>query len=141
MKRSYFPDVNVWLALCAPNHVHGDIAKQWYRSITYGTLALCRVTQLGVLRLLTLQVVMQEYVHTNDEALNLLDVWVEEGSTKWVEEPPFVEKRFRTLSYSHLPSPKLWNDAYLSAFATEAGLTLVTFDQALAKRTPNAILL
>ena len=30
-------------------------------------------------------------------------------------------------------SPKLWQDAYLAAFAVAAGLSLVTFDQGFRK--------
>jgi predicted nucleic acid-binding protein len=32
-------------------------------------------------------------------------------------------------------------DSYLAAFAESGGLTLVTFDRALAGRTPNSVLL
>ena len=32
-------------------------------------------------------------------------------------------------------SPKVWNDAYLAAFARTAGLTLITFDRGFAQFT------
>ena len=35
------------------------------------------------------------------------------------------------LSLNSRPSPKLWSDAYLGAFAMAAGFTLVSFDRAL----------
>ena len=38
-------------------------------------------------------------------------------------------------------SPKMWMDAYLAAFAETAGLTLVTFDRALAGKVKGAMLL
>jgi predicted nucleic acid-binding protein len=40
----------------------------------------------------------------------------------------------------HRCSPKLWTDAYLAAFASVAGLTLVTFDRALGALVRNQAL-
>ena len=52
-----FPDINVWLAVAAPEHVHSGIAKSWWEQET-GFIAFCRLTQLGFLRLMTTAAVM-----------------------------------------------------------------------------------
>jgi predicted nucleic acid-binding protein len=49
-------------------------------------------------------------------------------------EPETIEPEFRRLSAFQSPSPKIWADAYLVAFAAVAGLKLVTFDRGLCAR-------
>jgi predicted nucleic acid-binding protein len=46
-------------------------------------------------------------------------------------EPDGLEPRLRLHSRLGSASPKVWADAYLVAFASTAGLKLVTFDRAL----------
>jgi predicted nucleic acid-binding protein len=58
-----------------------------------------------------------------------------------IEEPPSIERIFRALSRSRQPAPKDWADSYISAFAQDSGLRLVTFDQALQRRTGGSLLL
>jgi uncharacterized protein len=54
-----FPDVNVWLALTYEGHVHHIAAKRWFEPLDDEVrLFFCRVTQLGLLRLLTTEAVM-----------------------------------------------------------------------------------
>lgn len=44
-------------------------------------------------------------------------------------EPSDVEEDWRVLTSEHSFSVKIWNDAYLAAFARRAGLQLVSFDR------------
>ena len=47
-------DVNFLVALIYEKHVHHEAAMRWLASLPRGdTLALCRVAQMGVLRILT----------------------------------------------------------------------------------------
>jgi predicted nucleic acid-binding protein len=43
-------------------------------------------------------------------------------------EPACIEGHWRTFSQGHTFSPKLWNDAYLAAFAVGGNYDIVTFD-------------
>ena len=52
-----------------------------------------------------------------------------------------LESPLRVMTKAAIASPKTWMDAYLAAFAETAGLTLVTFDRALAGKTKGSILL
>jgi predicted nucleic acid-binding protein len=81
------------------------------------------------------------------EALSQRDCWLaydrllQSGAARFEDEPPGLEIRFRELSTTDIVSPKSWADAYLSAFAEAAGLTLITFDQSLHRRTKKSVLL
>jgi predicted nucleic acid-binding protein len=51
---SFFPDLNVWLALSVSGHSHSRRAWQWLDGLTDEvTLLFSRYTQIGLLRLLT----------------------------------------------------------------------------------------
>jgi uncharacterized protein len=65
---TFLPDVNVWVALAAERHVHHHIARLWFGNLQDGDLAFCRVTQMGLLRLLSNRHVIQEEVLAADEA-------------------------------------------------------------------------
>ena len=137
-----FPDVNVWIALTYRGHKHYGSACAWLDSIPdESELSFCRLTQIGFLRLLTTPVVMGNQVHTQEAAWQVYDDWLENGRAIYVEEPPAVEQIFRSLSHLPQPAPKDWADSYVCAFAQASGLQLVTFDQALQRRTPASILL
>jgi len=57
---TYLPDVDVWIALTADKHVHHRVAVSWFSGLRDESLAFCRITQLGFLRLLTNKHVMQD---------------------------------------------------------------------------------
>lgn len=52
-----------------------------------------------------------------------------------------LEQAFRNAASSDQASPKLWADAYLTAFAEVLGAQVVTFDRALARRCQGSHLL
>jgi toxin-antitoxin system PIN domain toxin len=140
MTSSVFPDVNVWLALSAPDHVHFPTAWRWYQSLDQGEmLYFCRMTQLGLLRLLTTRSLMGPGTLNQTEAWKAFDSWLEDANAEFLEEPAGLETAFRFRTGGSQASPKEWGDAYLAAFAEAAGLTLVTFDRALAGKVKGAV--
>jgi len=134
-----FPDMNVWLAMAAPEHVHSGLARRWWEKET-GTIAFSRLTQLGLLRLMTTAAVMDGGPLTIVEAWRVYDRFFEDDRVVFVSEPPEVEKRFREKATGRTVSPKVWADAWLLAFAQAAGGVLVTFDRALGPRGANCLL-
>jgi toxin-antitoxin system PIN domain toxin len=135
-------DVNVWVALNHEQHGHHAAAKQWYDAVpTSATLVFCRQTQLGLFRILTTSAAMGPEVLTQLECWQIYDRWISTGQVAWADEPLDLEIRLRALTDHAVASPKDWMDAYLAAFAEAAGLTLVTFDRALAGRAEGAVLL
>ena len=137
----FFPDINVWLALTFRRHVHHAIARRWLNSETEADLFFCRLTQLGLLRLLSTTSIMGDQVCSQVAAWTIYDGWLESGRAMFLDEPPAIGQTFRVISSSGRPAPKDWTDSYLAAFAQTSGLRLVTFDRALGQKTQDSILL
>ena len=89
---------------------------------------------MTVLRLLTAQAVMGKDVKKMHEAWDLWDRVYADDRIEFLSEPEAIEREFRNLSSLRSPSPKVWVDAYLLAFASVAGLRLITFDRGLQSR-------
>ena len=137
-----FPDINVWVALTHARHVHHYEARDWMASLDgHERFCFCRFTQLGLLRLLTAQAVVGDEVLDQAEAWAVYDRWLADDRVSLVEEPPGLERRFRSLTRTKQASPKAWADAYLIAFAEAGQLTLVTFDRAFRGRVKPLCLL
>jgi uncharacterized protein len=136
-----FLDANVWLALLWSRHVHSEKARLWFEQASEEQFFFCRFTQLTVLRLLTTEKIMGTDAKTMSEAWGLWDqIWAD-SRIAFLPEPDGLEKEFRANSRLPSRSPKLWADAYLLAFASVAGLKLVTLDRGLKSRGAEALLL
>jgi toxin-antitoxin system PIN domain toxin len=136
-----FLDANVWSALLWGRHIHPEKAREWLEGAPEEKLFFCRFTQLTVLRLLTSASVMGSDVRKMLEAWDLWDRVCADDRVAYLPEPEAMESEFRRQSRLGSPSPKVWADAYLLAFATVAGLKLVTFDRALRSRASDVFVL
>lgn len=134
-----FPDVNVWLALAAPEHVHNAIAKRWWEQEA-GSIAFSRLTQLGFLRLITTAAAMDGKPLSIAEAWRVYDRFYEDDRVIFVAEPPEIDRMFREKAVGRIASPKLWAGAWLLAVADAAEGLLVTFDNALGSRGAHCLL-
>lgn len=132
--KSYFPDINVWLALAYGGHRHHPIAGAWFEKLDVEQAIFCRITQLGFLRLLTNSAVMGEEIKNQREAWAIYDrLRSDERVSLYAElEPDRIEAEWRALTASRRFASQQWPDAYLVAFARTANLMLVTFDKGLA---------
>lgn len=122
-------DVNVLLALCYDGHVHHPQALTWLEGQDDFGVTLCRNTQLGLLRLLSNPVVMGQDACTLEQAWGVYDKILRDTRFEFITEPEGLEPFFRLYSSAGQVSPKLWQDAYLAAFARAAKLRLATFDR------------
>lgn len=129
-----FLDANVWLALIWSRHVHSEKAREWFARSDEEKFYFCRFTQITVLRLLTTAAVMGDDVKQMPQAWAVWDEICSDDRIAFLAEPESFEREFRTLSELRSTSPKVWADSYLLAFATVAGLKLITFDQGLRSR-------
>jgi uncharacterized protein len=136
-----FPDINVWLAILLADHVHRDLARAWWDADQSDVIAFIRFTQIGVLRLLTTAAAMNDEPLTMPEAWAAYDQLFIDDRVAFLDESPNVEGCFRRHVRVERASPKLWADAWLLAFAEEAGGTIVTFDRPLAARAQQSTLL
>jgi uncharacterized protein len=134
--------VNVWLALAHEIHPHHGLALEWGESLEDdAVLAFCRFTQLGLLRLLTNQSAMGADVLTQAKAWAVYDAFLKTAGARLLEEPRGIDRLFRQNTSRNEASTKQWADGYLAAFSMAAGIRLVTFDQALAAKVKEAVLL
>jgi predicted nucleic acid-binding protein len=63
------PDINVWVSIVSTSHEAHRSSTQWLAGVpTHESVVFCRVTQLGMLRLLTTSSVMKNEVMTQREA-------------------------------------------------------------------------
>jgi hypothetical protein len=131
---SFFPDLNVWLALSDGGHSHYVIARVWVNSLAPDDrLIFSRYTQIGLLRLLTNKAVMGDQTLTLGQAWAVYDRWLEDPRVEFCPEPRQAESRFRqaTEPFAAKPASKWVGDCWLLAFAQATHSRLVTFDQAL----------
>lgn len=133
---SYFPDVNVWIALSVSAHPHNQQAWNWKTQLSAGDRVLfSRYTQLGLLRLLTNNAVMGVQVLTLREGWAVDDQWLADPSVEFCPDPPQAEDSFRlfTVPFASKAAAKWVGDCWLLAFAQASQSRLVTFDQALCE--------
>jgi len=139
---SVFPDVNVWLALSFEEHVHHQIASDWFTDVgEQSRFFFCRFTQMGFLRLLSAEAVMRTRVLSQMDAWRLYDRWLADDRVEFLDEPAGVDEHFRRRTRRSHPAPKDWADSYLASFAESAQVTLVTFDRAMKEKVQPILLL
>jgi toxin-antitoxin system PIN domain toxin len=132
----FLPDVNVWIALAFVTHIHHTIAQGWFDTLPSGTFFFCRMTQQGFLRLATDPRVLLSEAVTLPAAWQMYDTILEDTRVFFAHEPVGVEPAWRGYTQSKTFTPKVWNDAFLAAFAQAGGYELVTLDKGFT-RYPN----
>ena len=137
----FLADVNVWLAIVSRRHVHVRLCCTWFDSLRSRSVNFCRVTQMGLLRLLTNQSAMGKDVLTSREAWCVYDVILSDERVSFSLEPFSLEPLWKELTDRARRTAKVWTDAYLAAFAETAGTQLVTLDRAILALAPGALLL
>jgi len=123
------PDINVWIALVFDAHPQHQAAQQWRSSAGDEHLAFCRLTQQGFLRLITNPAVLGSEALTLASAWELYDRLQALSYVTYLPEPGGIEQPWREYTSSRMYLPKIWNDAYLAAFALRSACRLVTFDR------------
>ena len=127
-------DSNVWLALALSKHLFHPSARAWFAGQKPPeTVLFCRSTQQSFLRLLTTSAVFAPYgipPLSNKAAWSAYEGFRADKRIAWAEEPRGLEPHWKKLAAGAKPSPKLWMDAYLAAFALAGGYQIVTTDKA-----------
>lgn len=126
----HLADVNFLVALFHARHTKTAKAVAWLESQEEpGVIVLCRVVQMGVLRVLTNPAWLEE------EALSASTVWqawddaLEDERFSWVDEPAGLEAEWRSLTGAFPAGRCAETDTYLAAFARAGGYRLLTFDR------------
>jgi len=98
---------------------------------------VCRVTAMGLLRLLSNAAVMSSDVMSRRQAWEVLDTVLSDDRFEWRDEPVGMTDEFRRLSATDDHSHKVWTDDYLAAFALASSISLTTLDRRLPARYPD----
>jgi hypothetical protein len=122
------PDVNLWIALAAEGHVHHLPATDWFSAQPDASVAFRRITQMGLLRLLTNSNVMGRAPRTILQAWETFENLRADRRLVFATEPDGIESAWPQLMTQAGVGPSSWTDAYLAAFAEAHSYSLVTFD-------------
>ena len=121
-------DLNFLLPVVVRTHPHHDVALAWYRKRAAGGIGVCRVVQLGLIRLLGNSHIMRDQALSARAAWDLAtELLADERMEFWPEPRGLDDWLPRLLRYPG-PTPSLVADAYLAAFAMGRGVAAVTFD-------------
>ena len=125
----FIPDINVWLAMAFEAHAHHKAARSWFESVPENSCFFCRYTQSGFLRLATNPALFRNESLTNANAWACYDALIEDYRIGFIGEPLGLGHLWRRFAMKETYSPKIWNDAYLAAFALAGSMGVVTFDE------------
>ena len=125
-------DVNLWLSLVDQRHLHHPVAQAYWSQNGARHFAFCRVTMLGLLRLITSHKAVAN-PKTHATAWSIYHEFKALPNIRFLSEPTHLETTFHSLpTEADLPS-RMWTDAYLAAFAINSGSRLVSFDADFAR--------
>lgn len=127
-------DSNIWLALALSKHDFHAVVRAWFaHPKPSASVAFCRSTQQSFLRLLTTSEVFVPYgipPLANKAAWSMYEGFLADRRITWLKEPRGLNSHWKKFAAGPKPSPKLWMDAYLAAFALVGGYQLATTDKA-----------
>ena len=120
-------DINVWLALVDKRHAQHQAASRYWETQACETLAFCRVTALGFLRLSTHARVLANPLSAQ-EAWTIYRRFLAIPILRFLAEPAGLDEHFQALTCTPAFPHHLWTDAYLAAFCLAGNYRLVSFD-------------
>ena len=127
--RSDLPDLNVWLALAAADHLHHHQAIRYWETQAAEQVLFCTVTALGLVRLVQQPKLMGSAVKDSAEASALVLGFCQQPGVSLMKPIADGWELFhQMLQDSNLPA-RLCTDAYLAALAMANGWRLVSFDR------------
>ena len=142
--KSILADVNVWLATLVAEHPHHDAATRWWREDVLPAsenVAFCRLTQLGLLRLLSSKRVMGRQRLDHAHAWAVFTEVAAQASVTVLDEPTGIDEHLADFSSRKRSSRGSWSDAYLAAFARAGRHRFATFDRGFRRFEGLALLL
>lgn len=123
-------DANVLFPLLVQGHRAHAVAQNWWDEQPDGTVGICLLTRLAILRLLTNRVAMNGDPIKPNQALEAWQQLADDPRSVHVDaEPVAHERRFVSLVSGREPTPNLWTDAWLAALALSLDYEITTFDR------------
>ncbi|HEV3076258.1 MAG TPA: TA system VapC family ribonuclease toxin [Thermoanaerobaculia bacterium] len=126
----YLADVNFLIALLHAKHALSERAVAWLgRQEQAGSILLCRVAQMGVLRILTNPTWLKGEVLSAAAVWDAWDLLLTDDRFASIQEPAGIESEWRLVTRDFAAGRPAGTDAYLAAFARAGGYSLLTFDR------------
>ena len=122
----------MWLAVGLPRHPHHSAARSFWLEGA-NALVFCRVTALGLVRLLTNPLVTGGEDFSVARSWEAYDAFRALPEVGLLDEPGECEELLAEWARSGRFTKRHWTDAYLAAFAVSGGLRLVSFDAGFAR--------
>lgn len=126
----FLPDINIWLALVFEVHSRHHDALDWFHRQEDETCCFCRITQTEFLQLASNPALFGADTCTLSDAWVFYNRFLSDSRVLYSQEPPGLGNLWRSFTIGASFSLKVWNDAYLAAFALSGGYCLVSFDKA-----------
>ncbi|MEB3156995.1 MAG: TA system VapC family ribonuclease toxin [Cyanobacteriota bacterium] len=123
------PDLNVWLALTWPEHLHHPHAVHYWEHQSADRVLFCTVTALGLVRLVCQPKLMGKAVRSTAEASTLLNDLCQQPGVSLAEPAQDGWEVFHQLLRGGALPVRLCTDAHLAALAIANGWRLVSFDR------------
>ena len=123
------PDLNVWLALATPDHIHHQQAVAYWEEQAAEQVLFSTVTALGLVRLVCQPKVMGSAVKSAQGASALLQAFCQQPGVCMATPASDGWDVFHQLMGNENLPARLCTDAYLAALAISNGWRLVSFDR------------
>ncbi len=126
-------DINVLVALFDPDHVHHELAHDWFSAEGSGAWATCPLTENGFVRVVSNPAYASPVQRAGELAARLRRFCRQPGHRFWPDAVSLLDERLFDLSV--LGSPRHLTDVYLLGLAKKMNGRLVTFDRAIPRKT------
>ena len=125
-------DINVLVALFDPDHVHHELAHDWFSEEGARGWATCPLTENGFVRVVSNLAYGSPVHRVEDLAARLRRFCRQPGHRFWPDVVSLLDEELFDLSV--LGSPRHLTDVYLLGLAKKMDGRLVTFDRAIARK-------
>jgi uncharacterized protein len=122
-------DVNVLVALFSPDHIHHDVAHDWFAEHSADGWATCPITENGFLRVLGNPKVVANAERPSVLAAMLAKFRTSQDHVFWPDAVSLCDQKLFNRSF--LVGPRQLTDVYLLGLSKKMGGTLATFDRAI----------
>lgn len=127
-------DVNVALPLILEQHSQRAVASAWWAKQPDQSVVFTIPVRMAVLRLLTNRALMGGGVLKPEQAWSVMTALLADArSVVRNDAPAGLDLYWISMVRGRDPSPNLWIDAWLAAFAEAEGMQMVTFDRDFRK--------
>lgn len=127
---AFLADVNFLVALLHARHVASARAVAWLEQQNEpASILICRVAQMGVLRILTNPAWLKEDVQPAAAIWEAWDLLLADDRFAQAQEPRHLETTWRLLTRDFPAGKCAETDTYLAAFALAGGHRMLTFDR------------